>query len=190
MTNRPQSRQRMLPAAFAAGSIAFFFTVATRAQESEAPTQPHQAVASLASSSTPEVAPPPSISRTVSSSRAAMMYQRLWGIDSLTLRETASGSVIRFSYRVVDAEKAKVLNDGKQEPYLKAEKNGATLGVPATEKVGKLRQTATPQNGREYWMVFYNSSHAVQSGDKVDIVIGPFHANGLIVEPSKIGAKP
>jgi len=113
-----------------------------------------------------------------------MMYRRLWGIDNITLKATASGAVIRFSYLVEDANKAKVLNDKKEEPYLLVQKNGARLEVPATEKVGKLRQNATPENGREYWMVFQNSGHTVQPGDRVNIVIGPFHADGLVVEPS------
>jgi hypothetical protein len=64
-------------------------------------------------------------------------YRRLWGIDNITLKATASGSVIRFSYMVVDANKAKVLNDKKEDPYLLVQKNGAKLEVPATEKVGK-----------------------------------------------------
>jgi len=38
---------------------------------------------------------------------------------------------------VVDANKAKVLNDKKEDPYLLVQKNGAKLEVPATEKVGK-----------------------------------------------------
>ncbi len=130
------------------------------------------------------VNPSPSTARTVNSDRAAMMYLRTWGIDDLTLRTTASGAAIRFSYRIVDARKASVLNDKKLEPYLVVEKNGAMLSVPAAEKVGKLRQTATPENGREYWMVFHNASHMVIPGDRVDIVIGPFHATGLVVEPS------
>jgi hypothetical protein len=117
-----------------------------------------------------------------------MMYRRLWGIDNITLRATASGSVIRFSYLVVDADKAKILNDKKEEPYLLVQKTGARLEVPATEKVGKLRQTATPENGRQYWMVFQNSSHMVQPGDRVDIVIGSFRASGLVVEPSQTEA--
>jgi hypothetical protein len=184
MANRPRPRQRMLLAGFFASSIVFFSTLAASAQEREVPTEADQAVTSPVSSSTPAAAPLASISRTVSSTRAAMMYRRRWGVDNITLKATASGSVICFSYLVVDANKAKVLNDKKEDPYLLVQKNGAKLEVPATEKVGKLRQTATPENGREYWMVFQNSSHTVQPGDRVDIVIGTFRADGLVVEPS------
>jgi hypothetical protein len=184
MANRPQPRRLVLLAGFLASSIVFSPALSTSAQEPGAPTQADQAVTSPESSSPPATAPLGSISRTVNSTRAAMMYRRLWGVDNITLKATASGSVIRFSYLVVDANKAQVLNDKKQEPYLLVQKTGARLEVPAAEKVGKLRQVATPENGREYWMVFQNSSHMVQPGDRVNIVIGTFHADGLVVEPS------
>jgi hypothetical protein len=175
----------MLLASFLASSILFFSTAASAAQGQGEPGGAQQAVNTSASLSTPAFAPRAAISRSVSSGRAAMMYRRIWGIDNITLKSTASGAVIRFSYLVVDANKARILNDEKQNPYLVAQKNNAVLEVPATEKVGKLRQTATPENGREYWMVFQNSGHTVQPGDLVNIVIGPFHANGLVVESSQ-----
>ena len=184
MAHRAQLRRPALLAGFLASSIVFSPALAAAAQEPGVPTQADQAVASPVASSTPEAVPLGSISRTVNSTRAAMMYRRLWGIDNITLKATASGSVIRFSYLVVDANKAQVLNDKKQDPFLVVQKNGARLEVPATEKVGKLRQTATPENGRDYWMVFQNASHMVQPGDRVNIVIGTFHADGLVVEPS------
>lgn len=116
------------------------------------------------------------------SARGDTFYKRLWGIDNVVVRETSSGLMIRFSYRVADAEKAKVLNDKKAIPYLIEEKTGAALQVPMMEKVGQLRQTATPQNGREYWMVFANKGQFVKPGSRVDIVIGKFRVNGLVVE--------
>jgi hypothetical protein len=175
----------MLLASLLASSIVFFWTVQSSAQAQDGPGVAQQAVNSSAYLSTHASAPLAAISRSVSSSRAAMMYRRLWGIDNIMLKATASGAVIRFSYLVVDANKAKVLNDEKQNPYLVVQKNSAVLEVPATEKVGKLRQTAAPENGREYWMVFQNSGHTVRPGDLVNIVIGPFHANGLVVESSQ-----
>ena len=124
----------------------------------------------------------PSIPTASRSSREAMMYRRLWGVDDLVVRETSSGMLIRFSYRVVDANKAKPLNDKKTEAYLVDEKSGAALQVPVMEKVGQLRQTATPENGREYWMVFSNKGHFVQPGSRVSVVIGKFRVDGLVVE--------
>ena len=124
----------------------------------------------------------PTIASAVTSARQAMMYLRIWGIDDLHIRSTASGSLIRFSYRVVDADKAKLLNDKKTTPYLLDEKTGLALQVPVMEKVGQLRQVATPQNGREYWMAFSNKGHYVSPGNHVDVVIGKLRIEGLVVE--------
>lgn len=111
-----------------------------------------------------------------------MMLRLLWGIDDIHLRSTASGSLIRFSYRVVDADKARILNDKKATPYLIDVKNGLALQVPVLEQVGQLRQVAPPENGREYWMTFSNKGHYVKPGSHVTVVIGRFRAEGLVVE--------
>jgi len=181
MFGTAQTCQPMLLAAFLASSFLLYPTLAAKAQTTgvDRAAQTRQAV----SSPTPATAQLPPAARTVRSERAAMMYRRLWGIEDITLRAAASGTVIRFSYRVVDAGKAKILNDKKQNPYLLVEKNGERLEVPTTEKVGQLRQTAASENGREYWMAFGNRNHTVQPGDRVEVVIGPFRASGLVVEP-------
>ena len=111
-----------------------------------------------------------------------MMYMRLWGIDNIQVRATASGSMIRFGYRVVDATKAKTLNDERAAPYLLDAATGARLEVPETEMMGKLRQVAAPLNGREYWMVFLNGNRLVRPGSRVSVVIGKFRSDGLVVE--------
>lgn len=126
----------------------------------------------------------PSIAHTVPSGRQALMLRRTWGVDDLHVRSTASGEMIRFSYRVVDSGKAWIVNDEKVDPYMVVLKTGTKLQIPETEKVGKLRQTAKPENGREYWMVFTNVGRLVKAGDRVDIVIGTFRATQLIVESS------
>jgi hypothetical protein len=128
--------------------------------------------------------PPSSPASDTRSPRADRMYQLLWGIKDMHVRETASGSIIRFSYRVVDPAKAKVLNDPKLNPVLIDSNSGDKLTVPETENAGKLRQVADPEEGREYWMVFLNNSRFVKPGSKVDIKIGTFRADGLVVEPS------
>jgi hypothetical protein len=50
------------------------------------------------------------------------------------------------------------------------------------EKVGKLRQTGPAAEGRVYWMVFGNPSQLVKRGNRVDVVIGDFRAEGIVVE--------
>jgi hypothetical protein len=93
-----------------------------------------------------------------------------------------SGEVIRFTYHVLDASKAKVLNDKKSEPALVAPERGVKLVVPAMENVGQLRQSAPPENGKSYWMVFSNKGRPVKRGDHVSVVIGTFRADGLVVD--------
>jgi hypothetical protein len=136
-------------------------------------------------SAPPPAVPHPSIPMDTRSPRQAMIMKQVWGVDNLEVRETASGALIRFSYRVVDPNKAKILNDTNLTPELIYGLNGAKMGVPHTEKIGKLRQVATPQSGHEYWMVFLNEGRFVQPGDRVAIVIGKFKAEGLIVAPSQ-----
>ncbi len=126
----------------------------------------------------------PSIATSVTSGHQATILRRLWGIDDVHVRSTASGSLIRFSYRVVDTDKAKILSDKKVTPYLFDQKNGLALQIPQLENVGQLRQVATPENGREYWMAFSNSGRNVKPGNHVTVVIGNFKAEELVVEDS------
>jgi hypothetical protein len=114
--------------------------------------------------------------------RAGKYYELVWGVDSLSVKWTESGEVIRFSYRVLDAEKAKALNDKKSEPSLIDPKAGVKLVVPSLEKVGQLRQSSSPEAGKMYWMAFSNKGRLVKRGDHVDVVIGPFRAEGLVVD--------
>lgn len=114
--------------------------------------------------------------------RAKKYYALVWGVDSLSVRYAESGEVIRFSYRVLDASKAKTLNDKKLAPSLIDPHAGVSLVVPILEKVGQLRQSSTPEAGRSYWMAFSNKGRLVKRGDHVDVVIGSFRAQGLVVD--------
>jgi hypothetical protein len=82
----------------------------------------------------------------------------------------------------LDPQKAAALNDKKAEPVLFDAQAGVKLAVPQMEKVGKLRQSSTPKAGMTYWMAFSNPTQAVRRGHRVDVVIGSFRANNLIVE--------
>jgi hypothetical protein len=114
--------------------------------------------------------------------RAGTYYSLVWGVDSLSLKWTESGEVIRFSYRVVDANKAKALNNKKSEPFLIDPRAGVKLVVPSLENVGQLRQSSTPEAGKSYWMAFSNKGRLVKRGDHVSVVIGQFRAEGLVVD--------
>jgi hypothetical protein len=116
------------------------------------------------------------------SQRQVAFYRKQWGVDDVAVRATASGILIRFSYRVVDARKAALINDKTKSPYLIDEKTGLALQIPAMENIGLLRQTAAPVNGREYWMVFSNKGKFIKRGSRVDVMIGSFRIEGLVVE--------
>jgi hypothetical protein len=120
--------------------------------------------------------------RMKTANRARLYYNLVWGVDNLVVRTAESGEIIRFSYRVLDAEKAKPLNNKKFEPQLIDPKAGVKLSIPSLEKVGQLRQSSTPETGKSYWMAFSNKRRFVKPGDHVNIVIGQFRADGLVVE--------
>jgi len=114
--------------------------------------------------------------------RATMYYEGFWGVDSFRVRAVESGELIRFSWRVLDPTKAAALNDKKANPFLVDPGAGVQLVVPSMEKVGQLRQSSTPEAGKSYWMAFSNPGRRVKPGDRVSVVIGQFHAIGLVVE--------
>jgi hypothetical protein len=114
--------------------------------------------------------------------RANTYYQLIWGVDALKVKTAESGEVIKFTYAVLDADKAKVLNDKKFEPALIDPRAGVKLSVPSLEKVGQLRQSGTPEAGKSYWMAFSNKGRLVKRGDRVSVVIGRFRADGLVVD--------
>ena len=114
--------------------------------------------------------------------QAQSYYSIGWGIDSLSVKAVESGALIRLSYRILDPEKAKILNDKKIDAFLDSPKEGVRLSIPSLEKVGQLRQGTTEEAGKTYWMAFSNPRRTVKRGDRVDVVIGTFHAEGLVVE--------
>jgi hypothetical protein len=116
------------------------------------------------------------------SKRARLHYGLVWGVDSLQVKTVESGEMIRLTYRVVDANKAKMLNDSKVEPVLIDPQARVKLVIPTMEKIGKLRQSSTPEAGRSYWMAFSNKGRLVRPGHRVSVVIGQFRADGLVVQ--------
>jgi hypothetical protein len=113
---------------------------------------------------------------------AGRYYKAVWGVDSLSVKLAESGQLVRFSWRVVDPDRARLLSDKKLEPALVDPQAGVSLVVPVMEKVGMLRQSTPPQAGKSYWMVFSNKGRLVKRGDRVNVVIGNFHAEGLGVD--------
>ena len=163
-----------------AGSVFFLAAVdISSAQEAPQPT-PAPAQARAPARAAPESART-SLAKHVPM-REQMYYQGYWGVDSLKVKYTESGEIIRFSYTVVDPVKAAPLNDKNVEPSLIDPQAGVKLVVPQMEKIGQLRQSSTPIAGKQYWMAFSNSGRRVRPGHRVDVQIGSFYAEGLVVE--------
>ena len=114
--------------------------------------------------------------------RAGLHYKLIWGIDSLSVKLVESGEIVRFSWRVLDPERARPLSDKATEPSLEDPQAGVSLVVPTMENIGMLRQTAAPEAGKSYWMAFSNKGRRVKRGDRVNVVIGQFRADGLGVD--------
>jgi hypothetical protein len=116
------------------------------------------------------------------SAKAKDFYPAAWGVDHLRVSYTSSGNLIRFNYRVVEPKLAKVLGDHESTPYLYAPRTHAMLQVPSMEQIGQLRQLSGSEANKEYWMVFSNKGNLVRPGERVNVIIGKFHADGLVVE--------
>jgi hypothetical protein len=165
----------ILLAVVAAGSIVVY---TARAQSPQGQAKDAVPAAKPASASTPYRNQPDRLAN-----RERALYQAVWGIDDLNIKTVESGVILRFSYRVIDPVKAKPLNDKKLNPVLESPEKGVRLVIPTMDKVGQLRQAPHEiEPGKSYWMAFSNSGRLVKPGDRVDIVIGNFHARGLLVE--------
>ena len=113
--------------------------------------------------------------------RENTFMKRQWGIEILYVRQTAAGYMLEFRYKVVDAEKAKPLFERRTKPLLTHAETGAKLVVPTPAKTGALRNSNPPLDGHTYWMFFANPGQLVQPGEHVNIEIGDFLAEKLVV---------
>ena len=113
---------------------------------------------------------------------ARQYYAATWGVDQLTVKLAESGQLVRFSYRVVDADKAQGLEDKAASPALLDEGAHVALSIPVMDKVGPLRQSMPAETGKTYWMMFSNKGNKVNSGHRVSVMIGAIRFDGLIVQ--------
>jgi hypothetical protein len=114
--------------------------------------------------------------------RDGLYYKRNWGVEVIGVKPVSSGYMLAFRYRVIDPDKAKMLNDRHSKAYLRDDATGTVLAVPAMENVGELRTGAAPQADRTYFMIFGNPGRLVKSGSRVTVVAGNLHVDGLIVD--------
>ena len=105
-----------------------------------------------------------------------------WGVEVTSLRMSTHDHMIDYRYRVLDAEKAAALHKRQIKPYLIHQESGKVLAVPETAKLGPLRNSNIPQEGKIYWMFFGNTGKLVKAGDAVTVVIGDYRVEDLVVE--------
>ncbi len=120
--------------------------------------------------------------RTRETEKAHEYYPAAWGVGHLQTSLTSSGNLVRFTFRVLDPKRARPFADHAATPYLYAPRTHAVLQVPTMDKIGQLRQLGNLESNKDYWMVFSNKGNLVRAGDRVNVIIGPFHAEGLLVE--------
>lgn len=110
-------------------------------------------------------------------------WEKDGGIKVMSIRKTAADYMLDFRYKVLDAEKAYLFMNRKKKAFLHVLKNGSTLQVPNTAKIGPLRQSGQlAKVGKTYFMFFGNPGRMVKSGDKVQIQIGNFKSKILSIE--------
>ncbi len=177
------SRRTLKNLAGALAGVALLLPALARASEGTGQAPPPKATAPAARGAVtaPARKPPPHRAATMNK-KARDFYQGAWGVGGLKVSRVASGNLIRFTYRVTDPAQAASLNDRNAKPILYAPRTRAVLSVPAMEKVGPLRQTGALKAGQEYWMAFSNKGNMVKPGDRVNVIVGQFHADGLVVE--------
>jgi hypothetical protein len=105
-----------------------------------------------------------------------------WGVEITGVRISAAGYIVDFRYRVHDAEKSVPLFVRKTKPVLTQEKTGLEIPLYRSPKVGPMRSSYTPKEGRVYTILFSNSNRTVKPGDRVTVRIGDFVVRNLVVE--------
>ena len=111
---------------------------------------------------------------------------RRWGIRIESLRVTASGYMLDFRYRVVDARKAKPLFERKTKPILRDQASGVQMAVPVPPKTGALRSSNDPKAGRTYFMFFANPSRFIAPGSLMTVTIGAFCVRDIRVDGDSV----
>jgi len=109
-------------------------------------------------------------------------FRKNWGVEILGVRTISSGWMLEFKYRILDADKAGLLNEKRAKAFVIDEATDIRLAVPAMENIGELRQAPRPEEGRIYYIMFGNPNQLVKRGGRVDVVVGRFRADGVFVE--------
>jgi hypothetical protein len=106
-----------------------------------------------------------------------------WGVGNFKVRHTSAGYMLDIRYYVFDSAKAKPLFSRKLRPFVIEEASAVKYGVPASPKVGFLRQAPSHvKENKEYFLMIANPGNRIKTGDKLTLVIGDFRIEHLTVE--------
>jgi hypothetical protein len=106
-----------------------------------------------------------------------------WGVSDFSVNQTSAGYMLDVRYYVSDAVKAKPLFSRKLRPFIIEESSGEKYGVPASPKIGFLRQAPSYiKENKEYFLFIANPGKRIKKGAKLTLVIGDFRVEHLTVE--------
>lgn len=109
--------------------------------------------------------------------------QEDWGIEPLHLRLTAAGYMIEFRYKILDVDKALILSDRKDFPFLLSMKSKAKLSVPYGSTVGFLKSNRRfLKEGKNYIAMFSNEGQHMLKGDKVKVQVKDQVSPELVID--------
>jgi len=147
---------------------------------------PGQIAAAQNESESPPWAPPDPTGVLIESGLSLEVQEKLrtkWGIEVVGLRLTASGHMLDFRYRLLDAEKGKDLFGSGVKPVLTDLATGVKLEVPRPPKIGPLKQTRNaPIEGRTYFVLFGNPGRMIKTGSVLSLEIGKLEIEQLVAQ--------
>ena len=112
-----------------------------------------------------------------------MSMEEKFGIKVESISLTSAGYMLDFRYRVIDPNRSIPVFSRAYKPYIVDKASGAKFIVPSPAKVGPMRQTTLrPDPDKVYFMFFVNPGKFIKSGSKVDVVIGDFVAEDIVVK--------
>jgi hypothetical protein len=113
--------------------------------------------------------------------KAAM--EEKFGVEVVAIRLTAAGNMLDFRYRVKDPARALPLFGKNVATFLVDQASGVKSTVQDTANIGAMRSTSrNPVAGKEYFILFVNTSNFIKKGNRVTVAIGDFFVPDLVIE--------
>ena len=106
-----------------------------------------------------------------------------WGVEVLGVRLTMADTMADVRYKLLDADKAKQLADGKTQAFVIDQPSGARLKVPTPPAEGAFPPSGnTLIPGKTYFALVSNRGHVLKRGTRVTVVIGESQVTDVAVD--------